>query len=107
MSKSQMSLTEATQFLGECQRDMLKDDAFGDAEVFWRQGGKTVANGYFGKTNTIGIKETEQFAPTCFEGADAEKLENVGQQGKYWQNDAGDPNDDDLQSDYYEILYRR
>lgn len=87
-----MPLECAKEFLAACTRNELRDDAFGDSEIFWKREDRQVACGYISRdSKSVGVEETKQFAATNFEGAEAITLEDLGQPGKFWKNDAGDP----------------
>lgn len=43
-----MEINEAKELLDLCEREELRDHAFGDREVFWTFDGVEVAGGYFG-----------------------------------------------------------
>lgn len=46
-----MELEEAKKLLDLCEREELRDHAFGDREVFWTFDGVEVAGGYFGSVD--------------------------------------------------------
>ncbi len=89
--KTVMPLDYAKTFLAASTRDVLKDHAFGDSEVFWLRDGRQIAFGYFGRSKSVSIKETKQFGSTSFEDKEAGELEFLGKNGVYERNDAGDP----------------
>ncbi len=79
-----MTFEEAKALLSLCERNELRDHAFGDAEVYWDQGDKNIAEGYFGRE----IEEV-RVAGTNFTGKEARELRRVGKTGKIERNDAG------------------
>lgn len=95
-----MTLDEAKEILDQCERDELRDHAFGDSEVSWIRNGKEVASGYFGRTENTYVsfgpyKEVRENgkivrfeALGSFNGDDAEKLRHCGKLGVRERNDS-------------------
>ena len=90
-----MTLDEAKEILNGCIRQELRDHAFGDKEVDWRdKNGVYVANGYFsGSTQKVCF--TTQITPyrkhSFFVGDDARILSFCGELGKIERNDETGP----------------
>lgn len=89
-----MNIDEARALLDTCEREELRDHAFGDAEVFWIKGKgedrKEVAFGYFGGSST-GITIKGEDDEVSFEGADARALRECGTEGHVERNDETGP----------------
>lgn len=90
-----MNIDEAKVLLNACEREELRDHAFGDAEVYWMKGEgddrKEVAFGYFGGGSTTGITIKGEDDEVSFEGADARALRNCGTTGHVERNDETGP----------------
>lgn len=90
MEKPGLPLEFAKTFLAASTCDTLVDYDFGDSEVFWKRNGRGVAIGYFGRTSSVYVNETRQFAATSFEDEEADELEDLGHNGKFERNDTVD-----------------
>jgi len=87
-----MTLEEAKKVLDDCQRDELRDHAFGDAEVSWMRDGEEVASGYFGSTASVSFYKNGTCKSVAgFEGEDARKLRWCGNAGVSERNDSTGP----------------
>ena len=65
-----MDTTEAQELLNLCDRQELRDHAFGDREVSWRFDGVEVAGGYFGSGHkSVWIHDYEQIVIHGFDHA--------------------------------------
>lgn len=94
-----MELKEAKDILNTCERQELRDHAFGDVEVFWirecqeMQQDEEVATGYFGGGSasvSVALPGTQdQFAH--FEGSEARELKACGAVGHISRNDETGP----------------
>ena len=74
---------QAKALLNDCERDELRDHAFGDAEVYWMLSGEEVASGYFG------IEAQEVYVNgLVFRGDEARELRQCGTCGRVERNDA-------------------
>lgn len=84
-----MTFEEAKTLLSTCNRDELRDHAFGDREIYWTSvGGEEVASGYCGEgivSATVG--------ETYFIGEQAAELVKLGRTGKVERNDSTGPDE--------------
>lgn len=80
-----MELSQAKRLLEECQREELRDHAFGDAEVYWMRHGKEVAFGYFGRDASVSGDGWS------FGGDEAWQLRKCGKLGAVERNDETGP----------------
>lgn len=76
-----MTLDDAKRILSTCSREELRDDAFGDREVYWMQGELEVACGYFGADT-----REVQIDGLTYCGDEADQLANYGIRGLVEQN---------------------
>ena len=85
-----MELFLAKECLNLCEREELRDHAFGDREIVWTFEGQEVAGGYFGSTgqsvwiNKLGQPGTEIGS---FEGDEARELSSCGKLKALHRND--------------------
>lgn len=90
-----MNLEEAKAFLNTCDRDELRDHAFGDTEVYWFTktiNREEVATGYFsGCSGAISILNNG--VSFNFEDGDAQELRNCGTKGTISRNDETGPDE--------------
>lgn len=91
-----MELNEAKKLLNLCEREELRDHAFGDREVFWSFMGEEVAGGYLGPTNKgvwlLDYDEVVALGPAAaviasFEDKDATELSSCGKIKRIERND--------------------
>lgn len=82
-----MELSEAKALLERCVRDELRDHAFGDAEVSWRNEEGEIASGYFSRN------KADVWIPTnaSFDGDEARELRKCGSEGHIERNDETGP----------------
>lgn len=84
-----MEVKEAKAILDDCDRDELRDHAFGDREISWTRSGFEVAYGYdTGKECGVHI-----VGDTAFEGDDARLLIDCGTLAHVERNDSSGPPD--------------
>jgi len=85
-----MTFEQAKELLSVCQRDELRDHAFGDREVSWyeKDTGRYVVEGYFSGTSQH-IEFTDSF--TSFEGSEANALGLIGTARSVERNDETGP----------------
>ena len=77
------SFDDAKRLLSQCVRDELRDQAFGDAEVYWRKNDVEIATGYFGNSgSSVGGPGWS------LEGDPARALRFCGEAGLIERNDA-------------------
>ncbi len=81
-----MTLDEAKALLATCERDELRDHAFGDCEVYWMKGETEIASGYFG-----GEDAEVHIGETVFIGVAAGELRTLGMRGFVERNDSTGP----------------
>ena len=91
-----MTLEEAKKILSACERDELRDHAFGDREVYWSKDGKEVASGYFGGScSAIGFTNFNEngliVSLAEFKGKEAQELASCGASVKIERNDETGP----------------
>lgn len=77
-----MTLDEAKALLATCERDELRDHAFGDMEIVWTRDGVSIASGYFGH-DAAGVS----FDGVAFEDDDARALRHLGRLAGVHRND--------------------
>lgn len=82
------TLAEAIELLNQCQRDELRDHAFGDAEVYWLKGDLEIASGYFS-----GDAAQVYIGDKTFAKDEARQLRNCGSKGAVERNDETGSND--------------
>lgn len=84
-----MTLEEAKALLSQCNRNELRDHAFGDVEVLWFKG-VLIATGYFNRdSSTVHIIEQDQ----TFSGDEASELICLGTLTKLSRNDTTGPDE--------------
>ena len=87
-----MNLEEAKAVLSTARRDECRDHAFGDCEVYWRNGDEEVAYGYFGgESREVRVKLS--IGEVAFAGDEADELRSAGQRGLVGRNDSTGPDD--------------
>lgn len=85
-----MTIEEAEEFLNACEREELRDHAFGDVEIYWMKDGDEAARGHFGSTDfSVSIYPME----SSFKGAEAQRLRNCGTLKKVERNDETGPDE--------------
>lgn len=87
-----MDLASAKLVLNDCERQELRDHAFGDVEVYWFMQGHEIAGGYFGR----GRYEVWLTPKSTFNGNDALELRKCGKEGIVARNDETGPDEFEL-----------
>lgn len=84
-----MELSDAKTELNMCERQELRDHAFGDVEIFWMRGEEEWASGYFGG----GTAEVYLPEGISFKGSEAHELRRCGTRGVISRNDETGPDE--------------
>lgn len=84
-----MDVKEAKAILDECDRDELRDHAFGDREISWTRSGFEVAYG-FDNGKEVGV---HMVGDASFEGDEARNLIDCGELAHVERNDQTGPPD--------------